>query len=157
MNILVIMMTMMLAVTMATGCSKKKAEQEPEDRMNAGVVMENVVALPEENMEEPQQVQYAANSQSSEYIPQEPVAVPAAVAVEKPTNKQIQQALKNAGLYHGKLDGDLGPKTKKAIEVFQSRNNLKVDGKVGRRTWAVLAPYLNMAPESLTVQQEYAN
>jgi peptidoglycan hydrolase-like protein with peptidoglycan-binding domain len=60
----------------------------------------------------------------------------------KPTNKSIQIALKNAGFYKGKIDGDIGPKTCKAIREFQAENNLVVDGKVGLKTWAVLRRYL---------------
>ena len=61
----------------------------------------------------------------------------------KPTNKQIQTALKNAGFYNGSIDGVIGPKTLKAIKEFQAKNNLKVDGKVGPKTWALLSRYLN--------------
>ncbi|MEI8349249.1 MAG: peptidoglycan-binding domain-containing protein [Candidatus Omnitrophota bacterium] len=68
-----------------------------------------------------------------------------AVAMEKPTVSNIQQALKNLGLYVGKLDGTLGPKTKKAIEEFQKQNNLKVDGKVGPKTWEKLKTHLTKA------------
>ena len=57
-------------------------------------------------------------------------------------NKDIQKALKNAGLYTGSVDGKLGPKTKKAIEEFQSSKGLKADGKVGPKTWAELEKYL---------------
>jgi peptidoglycan hydrolase-like protein with peptidoglycan-binding domain len=56
----------------------------------------------------------------------------------KPTTKEIQAALKNAGYYSAAIDGKVGPKTKKAIEDFQKANGLKVDGKVGPKTWAVL-------------------
>ena len=62
---------------------------------------------------------------------------------EKPTVQNIQQALKNANIYSGKIDGALGPKTKQAIEAFQAQNNLKTDGKVGPKTWQKLNPYLN--------------
>lgn len=62
-------------------------------------------------------------------------------AFEKPAVQTIQQALQNAGLYQGKIDGDLGPKTKKAIKDFQAQNGLTADGKVGPRTWQKLAPY----------------
>lgn len=61
----------------------------------------------------------------------------------KPTSQQIQIALKNAGYYNGKIDGKIGPLTKKAISEFQAANNLEVDGKVGRKTWAILINYLN--------------
>ena len=61
----------------------------------------------------------------------------------KPTNKDIQIALKNVGLYQGEIDGTIGPLTKNAIQEFQKQNNLTVDGKVGPKTWAVLRPYLS--------------
>ncbi len=61
---------------------------------------------------------------------------------DKPTPQNIQQALKNAKFYHGKVDGALGPKTKKAIEEFQTENGLKADGKVGPKTWLKLKSYL---------------
>ena len=57
--------------------------------------------------------------------------------------KDIQTALKNAGLYHGSIDGKIGPATKKAIETFQANHGLKADGKVGSKTWAILQPFLN--------------
>jgi hypothetical protein len=63
----------------------------------------------------------------------------------KPTDIEIQTALKNAGFYAGSIDGKIGPKSKKAIEDFQSANGLKVDGKVGPQTWSVLAKYLNIS------------
>jgi len=62
--------------------------------------------------------------------------------VEKPSVQDIQQALKNADLYDGKVDGISGPKTKKAVESFQSQNGLKPDGKVGPKTWQKLKEYL---------------
>jgi peptidoglycan hydrolase-like protein with peptidoglycan-binding domain len=60
-----------------------------------------------------------------------------------PTNKDIQQALKNAGVYEGKVDGSIGPRSKKAIRDFQAQNDLKADGKVGPKTWIKLGQYLN--------------
>jgi peptidoglycan hydrolase-like protein with peptidoglycan-binding domain len=69
----------------------------------------------------------------------------AAATVERPTPQQIHQALKNAGLYSGKVDGSLGPKTKKAIEEFQAKNGLNADGKVGAKTWSKLGTHLNGA------------
>lgn len=61
----------------------------------------------------------------------------------KPTAKEIQTALKNAGFYTGTVDGKIGSKSKKAIEEFQKANGLTADGKVGPKTWAALGPYLN--------------
>ena len=65
----------------------------------------------------------------------------------KPTNKDIQVALKNAGCYNGNIDGDIGPLTEEAIREFQAKNNLGIDGKVGPKTWAVLSKYLSMPEE----------
>lgn len=56
--------------------------------------------------------------------------------------KQIQTALRNAGLYAGEIDGKIGPASQKAIIQFQKFHGLKTDGQVGPKTWAVLKPYL---------------
>jgi len=66
----------------------------------------------------------------------------------KPTNIEIQTALKNAGFYSGSVDGKIGPKSKKAIEDFQSANGLKIDGKVGPKTWEALSRHLIAATQS---------
>jgi peptidoglycan hydrolase-like protein with peptidoglycan-binding domain len=55
--------------------------------------------------------------------------------------KLIQIALKKAGFYTGAIDGKIGPKTIKAIKAFQRKNNLKVDGIVGKNTWEKLKVY----------------
>lgn len=56
--------------------------------------------------------------------------------------QKIQLALRNAGFYKGGIDGKIGPLTKKAIKIFQATHKLKVDGKVGVKTWAKLRLYL---------------
>jgi len=53
-------------------------------------------------------------------------------------DKDIQRALKNAGFYTGAIDGKIGPRTKKAVEEFQKAKGLKVDGRVGSKTWSEL-------------------
>ena len=64
----------------------------------------------------------------------------------KPSVKEIQSALKNAGFYNGQVDGKMGPMTKKAVEDFQKAKALQADGKVGTKTWGLLSAYLNAAP-----------
>jgi peptidoglycan hydrolase-like protein with peptidoglycan-binding domain len=59
-----------------------------------------------------------------------------------PTATQIQTALKNAG-YSIVVDGKMGSATKAAIKDFQKANSLEADGKVGKKTWSMLEPYLN--------------
>ena len=75
-------------------------------------------------------------------VAQTPVQQPVVSQTSDTRNKDIQKALKNAGFYTGSVDGKLGPKTKKAIEEFQSSKGLKADGKVGPKTWAELEKYL---------------
>lgn len=62
--------------------------------------------------------------------------------VARQNKKKIQQALKKAGYYHGKINGVLGHKTRKAIRNFQKANKIPPNGKVGASTWALLKKYL---------------
>ena len=71
----------------------------------------------------------------------------ASAPTKAPTIKDIQQALQNAGLYQGSVDGVKGNKTNKAIKAFQAQNSLKVDGKVGAQTWRKLYPYLTTSAQ----------
>jgi peptidoglycan hydrolase-like protein with peptidoglycan-binding domain len=88
-------------------------------------------AVPAEVSEAPAQPESMASEET-------PVVKPAA----KKTPKNIQTALKNAGLYDGPIDGKVGPKTKKAIKEFQSSHSLVADGVVGKKTWKELSKYL---------------
>lgn len=49
-----------------------------------------------------------------------------------------QRVLKRLGLYTGRIDGDFGPRTDRAVREYQRLQSLGVDGKVGRNTWAAL-------------------
>ncbi len=51
---------------------------------------------------------------------------------------QIQKKLKNWGYYNGEIDGIYGSKTKNAVEKFQQKNGLKVDGISGKKTLEAL-------------------
>ena len=50
----------------------------------------------------------------------------------------IQKELKAAGINPGPIDGDFGPKTKKAVMAYQKKYHLEVDGIVGPKTWHAL-------------------
>ncbi len=52
--------------------------------------------------------------------------------------EQLQQRLKDLGYYDGKVDGDFGSGTKKAVKWFQRQNGLNADGVVGAATRALL-------------------
>lgn len=144
---LVYLLVAVFVTTSLIGCGKKKKDESMSMEGLNGVVSENVVSVD------------AATGQSAEAIPvivdnaqgyaqeaQMPAMDESSVG-SKPTPKQIQQALKNAGVYAGKIDGEIGPKTKKAIEAFQAQNGLKADGKVGAKTWKALSGYLNKSTE----------
>lgn len=73
------------------------------------------------------------------------VPVPSESVSSKPTTRQIQQALKNAGFYQGAVDGKMGPVTREAIREFQRIHGLKDDGIVGRQTWGKLSAYAELS------------
>lgn len=121
-----------------TGCGKKEASL---DEAQAPMTMETVStipAMPEVKVAETKTPEAAMQVQSQEAI--RPELLPQAT---KPTALEIQTALLNAGFDPGKIDGKIGSTTKKAISDFQKAKGLKVDGRVGPQTWAVLSTYLN--------------
>lgn len=73
---------------------------------------------------------------------QAPIKSPIAEVKSRPSAKQIQTALKNAGYNPGPIDGRMGRRTKEAIRSFQRANGLVVDGRVGKQTWELLKKYL---------------
>ena len=141
---IVVMVVGVFLISTLIGCKKKNSEEAVLDNMTSGVVSENVVSVGD-----------AANNsvpvivENAEALPQSSGDMAAGIQAvsEKPTPKQIQQALKNAGFYKGKIEGTLGPKTKKAIEDFQSQNGFKADGKVGAKTWKALSSHLTQTTE----------
>ena len=146
---LVLVLVVVFALTTFIGCNKKKKEEAADVN---GVVTENVVSVTDAQGGDvtnsvPVVVENASAAGSTEVAEPAMAAGPAGDVTGKPTNKEIQQALKNAGLYDGKVDGHIGAKTKKAIEAFQTQNGLKADGKVGRKTWKALSTYLNKSAE----------
>lgn len=65
-------------------------------------------------------------------------ASPAAEQMSPSTIKGAQRALRAQGLYHGKVDGVVGPETHQAIAQFQQRNNLEPTGELSADTVARL-------------------
>jgi peptidoglycan hydrolase-like protein with peptidoglycan-binding domain len=66
----------------------------------------------------------------------------------KPSTKEVQQALKNAGFYQGSVDGRSGPMTRDAVKEFQRVHGLQDDGVVGKQTWAKLKAYSTLSGDS---------
>ena len=59
------------------------------------------------------------------------------------TPKEAQTALKNAGYYHGKINGKLRGESRDAIIEFQYDNSLAVNGFLNSQTKRVLLGYLD--------------
>lgn len=133
------------SIALIVGCQKKEAQAPVDQPM---VVEQPVAAMT--NMEAampaaPMDAMTATAGALTETV---------AAVVEKPSPQQIQEALKNAGLYDGNIDGSIGPKTKRAIEAFQTQNGLTADGKVGAKTWAKLGTYLGAAAAASAIATE---
>jgi len=142
----IIFCAFILIITVAFGCAQKTQEvsmpaDESVTEETPVVAAEKMTSSTEQVQEQPQIVakDVAVSSASSQEVSmgQNPQVF------ERPTDEQVQKALKSAGLYSGAIDGILGEKTKKAIEDFQKQNNLKVDGKVGPQTWSKLKTYMS--------------
>lgn len=66
----------------------------------------------------------------------------------------VQQALKQWGYLNGEADGIFGRETYEAVVLFQQRNGLTVDGKVGSATAAALGLDLSGAALTATIYRE---
>ena len=130
----------MIAIFAFMGCAKKEAavqSTESQDLLNQSVQTQTELApMQDESAKAALQVQTVVTEAASQ------AALPQEAGLGEPTDQEIQQALQNAGLYSGKIDGNIGPKTTIAIKDFQEKNGLKADGRVGPKTWAKLQPFL---------------
>ncbi len=77
-----------------------------------------------------------------------PQSTASTAASLKPTTKEIQRALTNAGFYQGAVDGKMGPLTREAVKEFQRVNGLTPDGVAGRQTWSKLRAYADLSSSS---------
>ncbi len=141
MNSLKASVVVVAALVLISGCGSKKEEaiSLPPEQVLAG----NAILAPQSVTLEAHNV--AVPLSSTVLIPSEETSsleLTNPEMADKPTNKNIQQALKNAGVYDGSIDGNIGPKSKKAIRDFQTQNGLSADGKVGPRTWKKLSIHL---------------
>ena len=74
----------------------------------------------------------------------------------------MQIVLKSYGYYDGKIDGDFGSGSKKALVLFQGANNLSPDGVLGQKTCKLLLNKKNIVAnnqeddEIVNVQNSYS-
>lgn len=129
----VLMPALLLGGCATTGNSNKDLEVQ--------ALKNRILALQAENEAKDQQLSKLNDAMQSlsESLDQAQVGVK---TKSEPTVKQIQAALKNAGYNPGLIDGKMGKASVDAVKDFQKANNLKADGKVGKRTWELLSKYL---------------
>lgn len=48
--------------------------------------------------------------------------------------RQAQEKLQDEGLYHGKVDGRMGPETQQALRQYQQKNNLRATATLDQET-----------------------
>ncbi len=135
-------------VSYLVGCGKK---QQPISETQEPISMEELGKLNTSNPTMPEVMTKTAPAVT--VTPSSAVEIPEVKLEQlppsgpyRPTTREIQTALKNAGFYSGTVDGKKGPMTKKAVEDFQKANGLAADGKVGLKTWALLSKHLNPEP-----------
>jgi peptidoglycan hydrolase-like protein with peptidoglycan-binding domain len=68
----------------------------------------------------------------------------AASAFDHDDVNKVQQSLSDKGLYHGQIDGLMGPQTRQAIREYQKSENLPVTSRLDTET----AGKLGVGPES---------
>src|ERR1051325_6761919 len=81
----------------------------------------------------------SAQTPSSTTVSQGAQGQAAAVNLSESQIKQVQQQLKNAGLYRGSVDGEMGPETKQAVSQFQQQHGLGQTGVVDQQTLSALS------------------
>lgn len=130
-----IILSVLLVSLVLFGCGKKKDAQQ-ENLMQAVTEESNITT---------REVINTPDQMSQEEIQGTPTVEPQAVAntsFSKPSIRDVQEALKNAG-FNVTVDGKMGPKTRQAIKDFQTKVGLKADGRVGPQTWEKLGRHLS--------------
>ena len=143
MNMLKASVIVFASVILVTGCQKKEdvASLPPEQILTGNAILAPQSVTLEAHGVGMQVSPY--NASMTAPMDSNSLELTSAPITDKPTSRDIQQALKNAGTYNGPIDGSIGPKTKKAIRDFQVQAGLSADGKVGPRTWKKLSSYLS--------------
>ena len=131
-----------VVVVYLIGCAQKKKEEEFLTMDELGAISMEPATVSELKPEA--KTGPIVSEIPPESVPTIPPPPTASSVSNKPGNREIQTALKNAGYYIGEIDGKIGRITKKAIEDFQEANGLGVDGKVGLQTWSILSKYLTI-------------
>lgn len=137
---------MMLFIFLIAGCATTRNDKglEVQALRNQISVLEAQIESKDEEIDSLREALTRASVEEKTELTKETDKKKAIAEVKfRPTVKQIQAALQNAGYNPGAIDGQTGKQTREAIKAFQRANNLKVDGKVGKNTWDLLKEYQN--------------
>lgn len=84
----------------------------------------------------PANAQVRVDGRIAEYNPR--TAPVLSIGDRGPVVRDLQLFLRRRGYYFGRADGIYGPRTAEAVRVAQRDRGVRVDGVVGRNTWAAL-------------------
>ena len=156
------MVTVAAIALIATGCAgSKSAQQMKQLQTQVGMLDERLGQLERWTYSSNPSAAGTSSSTASATVPAMNVSVggtsatapkkqtgtitTASKSSPKPSTREIQTALKNAGFYQGSVDGKMGPQTRDAVKEFQRVHGLKDDGIVGKQTWAKLSSYTDVS------------
>lgn len=131
-------------VVLSSGCATapKQSDLEMQGLRNQMVALEAQVQQKDQEIVSLRDALSRVTEEKSIALKQGRETTYAPEVKSRPTMKQIQLALRNAGYDPGPIDGKKGRKTKEAVRAFQKANGLRADGYVGKKTWAALREYL---------------
>ncbi|MCG2712684.1 MAG: peptidoglycan-binding protein [Candidatus Omnitrophica bacterium] len=132
-------------IPQASAMSKRPSDVKKAENEEFVLPEIEIISRPEANIEllsgDRKKVKSSVHVSAPEVIPA--VGTDASIRKNSYRITDIQKALTKAGFDLGGIDGKMGPKTKRAIQAFQKKHNLTVDGIVGAKTWEKLKAYIN--------------
>jgi outer membrane murein-binding lipoprotein Lpp len=135
-----------ILVMSLSGCATQQRQKDLQMQglRNQVAALESQIQLKDDEIYSLKEELAKAETQGESAIPARQVNKKKVVGEVKsrPSVKQIQIALQNAGYNPGAIDGKMGRQTREAIKDFQRANNLAADGKAGKNTWGLLGDYL---------------
>jgi len=141
---------LVMAALVVSGCASTRTTQEWKRlQSQVGLLDERVTQLERAGGTWPSAG--AVSEPATAVVPSAKAAQTSSKSVassSKPSTREIQQALKNAGFYQGTVDGKMGAATREATKEFQRVHGLTDDGVVGKKTWAKLSAYTDLSSSS---------
>ncbi|WP_395666395.1 glycosyl hydrolase 108 family protein [Methylocella sp.] len=100
------------------------------------------------------EIQYGDAAAPRDFTPPGPLYYPEAPGMHEAVVRRIQAALRAKGFDPGKIDGDYGPDTARAVSAFQTSVGIVADGEVGKDTAARLGISLDPAVAAVSAARQ---